>query len=563
MKLRSILIASLALAACSDSIPAEPTYFADVQPILQAQCGRCHGADPIDPVVDYFRLDRYVAGDTLSVDAHDMVLDIVTLAVERRGRPMPPEFALSDRHRTILRRWADSGAPKGSRDNTLPTVTAVSSPEDGSTVDQELALTIRSLDADGDGLVVAIGTRVPGASGGDVAASGLGGGTREVSIDTGQIASMSRVEVYAIVDDGYSDDPLSNQHEVVLLEDIFIDHGERGTAPTVTLLSPNGNETLIGDSQITWSATDPDPGDELTIDLDLIRVDADGTESVVASIASDLPNSPSSFFWDLSAVEAVDGSGNPIRYKVRVTATDIGAKNTRSDDSDATFSIIAAGGTTELTWADVRPIFVTYCGECHSATAKNAAIDYFRLDKYDAAHPEPPQNSDLGVFEVKGIVFDRMVVAGNMPPNSDPQPSAAEVAQIEEWILAGAPYGEGGGVPTPTFTWVTPNDSAIARTNTGDITLSWVAVSNPAGMMLTGSIEYAPLSAPSDQLANCTASLTGWTELTTNVEAGTFDWTVPSTGYFCLRGTVTDEMAETTTSMAAKPVKYQMGGPPQ
>jgi len=561
MKSSNAIVLALVLAGCGESIPAEPTYFADVQPILQAACARCHGADPIDPIVDYFRLDRYVAGDQVAVDAFDMAPDVINRAALLMDRPMPPDFALSDRQRTILERWLENGAIKGTRDNSLPTTTVVAGPADGSTVDQELALTIQSSDSDGDGLVVAVGTRPTGTSGGDIAVANLGGGRRQIAIDTGQIASLSHVEVYAVVDDGFSDDPAENQHEVVLFEDIYIDHGTRGTAPMVTLLAPNGSETVIGAADITWSATDPDPGDELTIDLELVSVAADGTETVASSIAEGLPNTPSLYRWDLAGVPANDSSGAPIRYKVRVTATDLGAKNTRSDESDSVFTI-AAGGATSLTWADVQPFFLQYCIECHGAVAKNAAIDYFRLDKYDINDPVPPLDSNEGVYDVRGLVFDRLLVGGTMPPKSEAQPTADELAAIEEWLLAGAPYGDSGGPRRPSFTWSTPNDSVISKTTTGSITLSWVAESNPAGMALTGSIEYAPLSAPSDQQANCSASLSGWVELTTDVEAGTLAWTVPSTGYYCLRGTVTDEMAQTTTAVAGKPVKYQTAGPP-
>jgi hypothetical protein len=42
--LAGVALAALALAACEKPVPAMPTYTADVQPILEAHCVRCHGA---------------------------------------------------------------------------------------------------------------------------------------------------------------------------------------------------------------------------------------------------------------------------------------------------------------------------------------------------------------------------------------------------------------------------------------------------------------------------------------------------------------------------------------
>ncbi|MBT8491449.1 MAG: hypothetical protein KJO07_00195, partial [Deltaproteobacteria bacterium] len=110
--------------------------------------------------------------------------------------------------------------------------------------------------------------------------------------------------------------------------------------------------------------------------------------------------------------------------------------------------------------------------------------------------------------------------------------------------------------------WITPNDTSVSAASGGQIALSWSASSDPAGQTLTGSIEFVEINAPSDQQANCDNSLTSWAELTTDVEAGSFVWTLPGQGYFCVRGTITDEMDQTTVRVAGKAVKNQMGGPP-
>lgn len=552
--MRAFALAVAALGACAEPVPDAPTWFGDVQPILVANCARCHGAIPAAPEIAGFRLDRYVADDADRLDAYDYRESIVASAVARLAPAMPPRGSLSDRQREILERWVRADAPKGTRANALPTALLVSSAGPPPQVDQELALTFRANDDDGDGLIVALRVRdltdpdewvlpLPG-----------GAGLHELVVDTGQLASTHDFEITAIVDDGYSDNPAENAHPLVLVPSVRVDHGARGTAPTVKVLEPDGGQALIGETTIAWTATDPDAGDTLTIDVDLVRVAADGSSQLVASIATDLPDTVSSYAWDPTGVPAEEG-GMAIPYKVRVTATDAGALNTRFDESDASFTIAPMAVPTALTWNDVKGIFATYCHDCHGQPARTAALEYFRLDKYDASDPVAPINSDQGVYDVRGLVYQRMVVARSMPPAARPQPTAAELARVGEWILGGAPRDGGSGDAPPTFTWVTPNDSAVSRTTTGTINLAW-STSDPEGLAVTGVIEHARLSAMSDQTASCDGPLTGWVDVGANVTTGAFAWTMPSTGYYCLRATVSDPGGNRTVRTARRPVRY-------
>lgn len=551
---RIALMAAMAgLAACADPVPETPTWFADVQPILAANCARCHGATPETAQIAAFRLDRYVKDDASTLDAYDYRDSIVASAVALQAPVMPPRGELSDRQRAILDAWVVAGAPKGTRANQLPTATLVAPEPLPAQVDQELAVTIATADADGDGLVVSLAARDLTTGEMWVVPVVLGGGTHDVTVDTGQMASTHDYELSVVVDDGFSDNPDENQHSIVVVPSVRVDHGARGTAPTVRVLEPNGGQAIIGETTIAWSASDPDVGDSLTIDIDLVRVGADGTGTVVASIARGL-TAASSFAWTPTGVPT-DENGAPIPYKVRVTAVDAGALNTRFDESDTSFTIAPESVPTDLVWADVKPIFVTYCKECHGEPARTMALEYFRLDKYDADDPEPPATTDQGVYEVGSLVYQRMISAQNMPPAAQPQPTAAERALVGEWILGGAPEGTGPSDAPPTFTWSTPNDSAVTRTTTGMVNLAW-STSDPEGMTITGQIELARLTATADQTAFCDQPLTGWTLLTPDVTTGSFAWAVPSTGYFCLRGTVSDPGGNTTMRVARRPVRY-------
>lgn len=553
-------VAALA-AGCGPSVPPHPTYFQDVQPILQANCERCHGPDPQQPQIAGFRLDRYVAGDKQSLDAYDYQKAIVdhSAATPRLVAPtMPPTYPLSDRQKAVLRNWVTDNAPKGERDNTPPRAELVDASTIPTSVDQTLDLKVRSWDDDGDGLWVQLFAREVGQANELPLAKRFGQGIRSVTADTGVLPSGRTFEVFAALDDGFSDEPWQNRVDVTLIPALAVDHGAKGTAPLVQLVQPNGGNTLLGTITIAWTASDPDPGDTLSIDLDLYK--NDGTSWVkVETIGSGLPNGPQSVQWTPDVPDSANGVAIP--YKIRVTATDT-AGNVRSDDSDAPFTVAPPPKTTTLTWADVKPIFQACCVECHGATPSVPSNDYFRLDKYDVADPVPPADTDQGVYDVRDLVYQKMIVEKSMPPPAgSTKPTQAQRDQVAEWILGGAPEGGGPANAPPTVTWSTPNDSTVSLTTNGSITLRWTAV-DPEGAPITGPVSVVTIFARTDALASCSASLVGWSPLSgVSAGAGTATFTKPactptpgSTCYWCFKVDASDG-TNTTTKAALKPVK--------
>lgn len=554
--MRKIAISAV-IAACGPEIPDAPTYFGDVQPILRANCARCHGAEPADPRVARFRLDRYVKGDAATFDAYDYAIateteaaPMIRVAVDHEAPAMPPDYSLSDRQREILARWSALGAPKGTRDNRAPRIELIA-PTEIPTADQSIDLTFRAWDDDLDGLVVQLWAHDLATAGRDedvALGPPTGAGLHALTVDTGALASLHRFEVYAVLDDGFSDEPAENRTLATVIASLNVDHGARGTAPTVRLTAPNGGETLIGSTTIAWTATDPDQGDSLAIDLALVRMD---TSAVAATIATGAPNT-GSFEWTIPPTIPTEDASGPIPYVVRVTATDaLGMPpNTRSDDSDASLSI-ARPEVTTLTWEDVKPIFLAYCGDCHGQPAKTMALESFRLDKYDASDPAPPVNSDPGVFEMKNTVYQRLITQGNMPPASEPDPSTADRDRIANWILGGAPRGGGPIDARPSFTWMEPSMLATGST----VMLRWSATDTEG--LASGRIEYARLngmpalgcgtttnvtwmSIAEPQAMAMLGGATSWTDA--------FTWTIPPTnGYYCVRGVVVDTANQTTT----------------
>lgn len=438
MNARAFAVALIVLGACQPPPPQSPTWFADVQPLVVANCARCHGADPETPALSWLRLDRYVKFDSSSFDAYDYRDAIVSSAALRNVPVMPPDYALSDRQRRLLERWVELGAPKGQRDNRLPEVERVAPVESSIAVDQTLALSIRSWDADGDGLVVRIGAREVGSQLSETVIT-TGGGLRAVTLDTSSLTSGRTYEVFAVLDDGYADDPAANAKVVVVVPSVLVDHGARGSPPTVRLEQPSNGGALSGTVPVAWSASDPDPNDMLTIDLQLLEIATDGSATVVSTIASGLANSSSPFAWNTDGVAASRG-GLPIQYKVRVVASDGHPENVRFDDSDAPFTIAQ---TTVYTWADVQPVFLNTCRSCHGAQPQPGVPATFRLDKYDAADPVLPIDTKDGVYEKRDRVYARMTAAANkMPPvYATPKPTTAEIAMVADWINGGAPRG--------------------------------------------------------------------------------------------------------------------------
>jgi len=120
-----------------------------------------------------------------------------------------------------------------------------------------------------------------------------------------------------------------NEESTTYYDDTWIYHHTEPEAPLVTLIYPNGGEVLTDSVTITWTATDPDPGDStlLLVDLDY----SDNAGGSWAAIDSNQAND-GAYFWDISGLS--DGDN----YLVRITVTDTSGLSD-SDSSDSVFTI--------------------------------------------------------------------------------------------------------------------------------------------------------------------------------------------------------------------------------
>lgn len=108
---RPLMISALVLTACGDDPGGEPTdepggdvTYADVAPILEANCTGCHGVTPSNgapnSLVGYDNASARVAG-------------IVRRGIDADPGPMPPSgVVFSDAEIDTLLAWQEAGAPE-------------------------------------------------------------------------------------------------------------------------------------------------------------------------------------------------------------------------------------------------------------------------------------------------------------------------------------------------------------------------------------------------------------------------------------------------------------------
>jgi hypothetical protein len=158
-------------AACGGPDAVESPTWADVEPILRAQCNHCHGASArtnaaVGSLVyrfDFFEMTDAVCGEAaLALGPGGMARDwasaikssITPPATGGRPRmPPAPASALPDWQRETLLRWAQSprkGLPP--IDNHRPSI-EVLAPKLPTAADPTLAFTVVVRDADGEPVV--------------------------------------------------------------------------------------------------------------------------------------------------------------------------------------------------------------------------------------------------------------------------------------------------------------------------------------------------------------------------------------------------------------------------
>lgn len=145
-----VIIAFGAIAACTPSVPDQPSFQLDVLPLLAANCQRCHGTPPLYDVPAEFRLDTF--GDTV-VSADMTVFGAVSLAdtiafrTAADDQQMPPRFPLDDWQIETFERWAANPVRGEARPGNRAPHAFVEHTERGT---DRITLRIQVHDTDGD-----------------------------------------------------------------------------------------------------------------------------------------------------------------------------------------------------------------------------------------------------------------------------------------------------------------------------------------------------------------------------------------------------------------------------
>jgi hypothetical protein len=90
------------------SVPAQPTWTNDVQPLLADHCTLCHGSPPNRGAPADFRLDVY--DDVGSV--RGAFSEASTIVHVVNSGAMPPGGAMGPNGKALLQLWLTNGAPR-------------------------------------------------------------------------------------------------------------------------------------------------------------------------------------------------------------------------------------------------------------------------------------------------------------------------------------------------------------------------------------------------------------------------------------------------------------------
>jgi hypothetical protein len=392
---RLVLLA--AVTACAPEAPAEPSWAADVLPLLAANCVRCHGAPAIGGAPAGFRLDRLDdrAGDLEPIQGAAAMRDYLALrAGEGHG-------ALLDHQIETLARWDGAlGPPRTGNHPPLLSLLGVADPppvRDAILVDYELrdpdfellSGELRAGETFADAVVVDDSLRA---------------GRGRAGFSTGAFPEAD-VRVWAAVADG---------SELVITDlGRFPTNHDGDIASRVEITAPRPF-AILSDSvptTIVFRVTDVDSPGPFIADVRATPDPQDpAAEPVVIATGFEVPAGGAAIPWPTGAL--AEGE----RWQLTVSVADAAG----SGGGASVGSLVVSHATTDETFGSLADVFAR-CAECHAdltsasaARAARAAIHHRVIQQRDM----PPRSAEL-----LGI-----------PPLSE-----AERDRLASWLLAGAP----------------------------------------------------------------------------------------------------------------------------
>ncbi len=257
------------------------------------------------------------------------------------------------------------------------------------------------------------------------------------------------------------------------------------SSPTVVLLSPNGGEFAIGNTTLTWTAADPNPGDYLTASLFL---SSDSGAGYTTLIASGLAPGVTSYLWD--SAQVVNGTA----YRVKVTIedqrglsasdasdNDFRAENTNNTPSVYFTSAPASGeeiaGLLNISWAvsDLNPLDThTYrvylsinSGASYALLAGGLVQTSYTIDTRTLAN--------LATYRIRIVAAD----------SGSPQLSGAAQSPVFSVVNT---------LPPKQFTLIKPVEETLP--SVFDLSFSWEPALDPEGGAVTYTLQYSTTAGP-------------------------------------------------------------------
>jgi cytochrome c553 len=430
MRVRSFIPVVL-LAACGEGTPAQPTWTGDVQPILVANCVRCHGGEDNSSAPKTFRLDMqediFNPRQRHYVGAKGMIDFAIARAEAGEMPPVGPK--LTDRQLEILRTWA--GCVRGSGecgDDFLgdvgdPTVSIVEAP--AGAVDDAATFVFDLSNPNGRPLG---GTLFVD----DLWVGMVSDGRNTVVLDT-SILGAGAHELLANV----SDEGEAFGVRTVTVTEFTVEHAN--AAPFVR--TEYGHEprvnTASGDSRNFFNEIFHPDEEPYTFTYELEDADGDAPTVTVHAVLGD------------TIVELTPGACTPApcvtftpsaldegtRWKLRFTADD----GMTTHVTEAGDFIVSHATTTEncASIADLNDGPLSKCTLCHSSSSPVSVPNTLNATDCD--------NASSTTRGARGLIYRRVIELRDMPP-----PSAAHLGQsvplgeeqrarLAEWLLAGAP----------------------------------------------------------------------------------------------------------------------------
>ncbi len=421
MTARALPALLLAVAGCTDDAPIDPTWAADVAPLLVTACGGCHGATPVGDAPTTFRLDVY--DDVVAADG-GVVRGAGTMAEFAAARADAGHGGLADDDRAVLLAWAARRAgatppPRGARvGNRAPTLAArlgVPPPEGEPGYDQlPVAITITDLDRE----VVAGELRVVDGDAATLLRVGaLHGGANALAIDSAFLRSGAYRLVANLGD-------ASGSREAIVAR-LAVDH-HGAIAPRVAVVGPPPGALVVdgdGPTLVQVRVTDLDSS-TATLDVALRDAAPGGERVELATALPVVPGGITSLAYFPSEFAASDAW--------HVVATVTGTAGETFTTEGPAFAIrhdASADSFVAIRDAILGP----RCGACHGPTPRIPGLD---LDVTDVAD----------VSAQRGAIYQRTIAQPMMPPPSaallDPTAAPlteAERARLAAWLGAGAP----------------------------------------------------------------------------------------------------------------------------